>query len=162
MKIPYKVFQKMDKEVRRHHRLNGNEFEQTPGDSEGQGSLACCSPWGHKESDTTEQLNWTELTEHAYQVPDTIKKNNKKLEVRRIRKTTKWLCLDPVFLTLSKNKFKNNLSFPFILLLLLQLLFETLFQSIFFKLQDGGCYHRIIKFSIIGKLGNYLGQSLSL
>ena len=37
--------------------LNGHEFEQTPGDSEGQGSLACCSPWGHKESDTTEQLN---------------------------------------------------------------------------------------------------------
>ena len=40
-----------------HHRLNGHEFEQTPGDSEGQGSLACCSPWGCKVSDTTEQLN---------------------------------------------------------------------------------------------------------
>ena len=40
-----------------HHRLNGHEFEQAPGDSEGQESLACCSPWGHKESDTTEQLN---------------------------------------------------------------------------------------------------------
>ena len=39
------------------HWLNGHEFEQTPGDSEGQGSLACCSPWGLKESDTTEQLN---------------------------------------------------------------------------------------------------------
>ena len=39
-----------------HHRLNGPEFEQTLGDSEGLGSLACCSPWGHKESDTTEQL----------------------------------------------------------------------------------------------------------
>ena len=37
-----------------HHRLNGHEFEQTPGDSEGQGSLACCGPWGHKELDTTE------------------------------------------------------------------------------------------------------------
>ena len=35
------------------HQLNGHEFEQTPGDSEGQGSLACCSPVGHKESDTT-------------------------------------------------------------------------------------------------------------
>ena len=41
--------------VRQHHRLNEHEFEQTPGDSEGQGSLQCCSPWGHKESDTTEQ-----------------------------------------------------------------------------------------------------------
>ena len=37
--------------------FNGHEFEQTPGDSEGQGSLACCSPWGCKESDMTEQLN---------------------------------------------------------------------------------------------------------
>ena len=35
--------------------LNGHEFGQTPGDGEGQGSLACCSPWGHKESDMTEQ-----------------------------------------------------------------------------------------------------------
>ena len=40
-----------------HHRLSGHEFEQTPRDGEGQGSLVCCSPWGHKESDTTEQLN---------------------------------------------------------------------------------------------------------
>ena len=36
-----------------HHWLNGHEFEQTVGDSEGQGSLACCSPWGPKELDTT-------------------------------------------------------------------------------------------------------------
>ena len=42
--------------VGRHHRLNRNESEQTPGDGEGQGSLACCSPWGGKESDSaTEQ-----------------------------------------------------------------------------------------------------------
>ena len=40
-----------------HHRLNGHEFEQALGDGEGQGSLVCCSPQGHKESDTTEQLN---------------------------------------------------------------------------------------------------------
>ena len=36
-----------------HHRLNGHELEQTLGDSEGQGNLKCCSPWGHKESDMT-------------------------------------------------------------------------------------------------------------
>ena len=42
-----------------HHWLNGHEFEQTLGDNDGQGSLVCCSPWGHKESDMTEQLNWT-------------------------------------------------------------------------------------------------------
>ena len=40
-----------------HHRLNGREFEQTPGDSERQGSLVCCPSWGCKESDTTERLN---------------------------------------------------------------------------------------------------------
>ena len=40
-----------------YHRLNGHGFEHKLGDGEGQGSLACCSPWGHKESDTTEQLN---------------------------------------------------------------------------------------------------------
>ena len=40
-----------------HHQLSGHEFEETPGDSEGQGSLTCCSPWGRKESDTTEGLN---------------------------------------------------------------------------------------------------------
>ena len=43
--------------VRWHHRLNGHEFEQAPGVGDGQGSLACCSPWGHKELDTTERLN---------------------------------------------------------------------------------------------------------
>ena len=46
-----------DKMVGWHHGLNGHEFEQTLGDSEGQGSLACCSPWGHKELDMTQQLN---------------------------------------------------------------------------------------------------------
>ena len=39
-----------------HHQFNGHEFEQALGDGEGQGSLVCCSPWDHKESDTTEQL----------------------------------------------------------------------------------------------------------
>ena len=44
-----------------HHRLNGHEFEQASGVGDGQGSLPCCSPWGRKESDMTEWLNWTEL-----------------------------------------------------------------------------------------------------
>ena len=44
-----------------HHWLNGHEFEWTPGVGDGQGGLACCNPWGHKESDTTEWPNWTEL-----------------------------------------------------------------------------------------------------
>ena len=44
-----------------HHRLDGHEFAQTPGDGDGQGSLSCSRPWGQKGSYTTEQLNWTEL-----------------------------------------------------------------------------------------------------
>ena len=46
-----------DEMVGWYHQLNGHEFEQTLGDTKGQGSLACCSPWGCKELDTTEQLN---------------------------------------------------------------------------------------------------------
>ena len=48
-----------------HHWLDGHEFEQAPRVGDGQGGLACCSPWGRKESDTTEQLNWAEA--HSYQ-----------------------------------------------------------------------------------------------
>ena len=40
-----------------HHRLDGHEFELTPGVGDGQGGLACCDSWGRKESDTTERLN---------------------------------------------------------------------------------------------------------
>ena len=43
--------------ARWHHRLNGLELAQTLGDAEGQGGLACCHPWGRKESDMTERLN---------------------------------------------------------------------------------------------------------
>ena len=46
-----------DEMVGGHHQLNGHEFEQALRDGEGQGSLTCCSPWGRKELDTTEQLN---------------------------------------------------------------------------------------------------------
>ena len=46
-----------DEMVGWHHQLNGHEFEQSLGVGDRQGSLACCNPWGHKESDTTEQLN---------------------------------------------------------------------------------------------------------
>ena len=44
-----------------HHWLDGRESELTPGVGNGQGGLVCCDSWGHKESDTTERLNWTEL-----------------------------------------------------------------------------------------------------
>ena len=49
--------QRMRRGMGWHHRLDAHEFEEALGRGEGQGSLACCSPWGHKESDTTERLN---------------------------------------------------------------------------------------------------------
>ena len=50
-----------DEMVGWHHRLNGQEFEQAPGVGDGQGGLAWCSPWGDKELEMTEQLNWTDI-----------------------------------------------------------------------------------------------------
>ena len=51
----------LDEMVKWHHWLDGHEFEWTPGVGDGQGGLVCCDSWGHKESDTTERLHWTEL-----------------------------------------------------------------------------------------------------
>ena len=51
-----------DEMVGWHHRLDGRESQWTPGVGDGQGGLACCDSWGHKESDTTERLIWSDLT----------------------------------------------------------------------------------------------------
>ena len=58
-----------DEMVGWHYQLNGPEFEQTPGDNEGQGSLVCCSSWDGKESDTTERLNNQKLEEARKDLP---------------------------------------------------------------------------------------------
>ena len=50
-----------------HVWLNGHEFEQAPGDGEGKGSLACCSPWGRKESERTKKLNTSESVQHNFE-----------------------------------------------------------------------------------------------
>ena len=63
-----------DEMVGWHHRLNGHEFKQAPGDGEGQGSLACCSPWGRKESNMTEWLNNNNLE----YIKNVYNNNNKK------------------------------------------------------------------------------------
>ena len=55
-----------DEMVRWHHWLNAHEFEEAPGVGDGQGSLVCYSPWGCKDLDMTEQLNWTELVTKLY------------------------------------------------------------------------------------------------
>ena len=54
----------MDEMVGWHHQLDGHEFEPASGTDKGQGSLACYSPWGHKELDMTERLHSTSFTEH--------------------------------------------------------------------------------------------------
>ena len=56
------------------HRSNGHEFEQAPGDGEGQGSLVCYSPWGHKELTRTEQLNNTTILNAEFQTNTSIKR----------------------------------------------------------------------------------------
>ena len=65
-----------DEMVGWHHRLNGHEFEQALGVGDGQGGLVCCSLWGHKESDMTEQLNWTDwimlVTPRSFHVDHSI------------------------------------------------------------------------------------------
>ena len=57
-----------DEMVGCHHWLDGHEFEQALGVGDGQGGLACCSPWGRKESDTTEWLNWTGVERELFQL----------------------------------------------------------------------------------------------
>ena len=67
-----------------HHQLDGHEFDWTSGVGDGQGSLACCNSWSHKESDMTEQLNWTELMK--------VKKASEKvgLKLQTFRKLRSW------------------------------------------------------------------------
>ena len=74
-----------DEMVGWHHQLDGHEFKQALGAVEGQGSLAFCSPWGCKESDTTEWLNWTELIRIS-KLEFTIKHGDSKFD-RKVTRT---------------------------------------------------------------------------
>ena len=60
-----------DKMAGWHHQLDGHEFGWTLGVGDGQGGLACCSSWGRKKSDTTERLNWTEISRNHQNNQDT-------------------------------------------------------------------------------------------
>ena len=79
-----------DEMVGWHHWLDGHEFEQAPGVGDGQGGLACCSPWGHKESDMTEQLNWTEtfyiMASTPTLLPDTYEELPEGLFIKLVNK----------------------------------------------------------------------------
>ena len=61
-----------------HHQLNGHECEQTMGDTEGQGSLSSCSPWGRKKSDRTKRLNSNSSSNHTFILMAEIKNTNTK------------------------------------------------------------------------------------
>ena len=64
-----------------HYQLNGHEFEWTPGVGDGQGGLACCDSWGHKELDTIERLNWTDFTQIVTLLPCQVLSKHLKLWV---------------------------------------------------------------------------------
>ena len=73
-----------------HHQLNGHEFEQAPGVGDGQGSLACCSPWGHKDSYTIEQLSSTELLLLSYSIILSLSKLQEIVKDREAWGTAVW------------------------------------------------------------------------
>ena len=83
-----------DEMVGWHHWQNGYGFGWTPGVGDGQGGLVCCGSWGCKESDTTEQLNWTELSIRKKHTTDTCKVNEPQkqpIELNKLNKThTVW------------------------------------------------------------------------
>ena len=74
-----------DEMVGWHHWLNGHGFGWTLGVGDGQGGLACCSSWGHKESDTTEQLNWTELNWITANINSAYSTSQRKLKMKERR-----------------------------------------------------------------------------
>ena len=80
------------------HHLKGHEFEQTPGDSDWQGSLVCCSSWGHKESDTTEQLNNNTTFSQNLSSPEKWQFNNSSTYFKRLPWGQMLICV--VFLLL--------------------------------------------------------------
>ena len=94
-----------DEMVGWHHWLNGHEFEQAPGVGDGQGSLACCSPWGHKELDMTEQLNSTQLNSELIRSPPPIYSWNS-------RTWTSLRYTDNIFNTVKKNPSGKQLFSP--------------------------------------------------
>ena len=72
-----------DEMVGWHHQFNGHGFGWAPGVGDGQGGLACCNSWGRKESDTTEQLNWTEMTRWMKKQIVVYPQNRIKLNIKK-------------------------------------------------------------------------------
>ena len=100
--------------VGRHHRLNGHEFEQVLGVSEGQRNLVCCNPWGHKESEATERLNKNKSERQRdggggrWQERETRKKMHKNVKNNSICILRLWVIFIFLFIYFQKEKFCNN------------------------------------------------------
>ena len=96
-----------DEMVGWHHQLNRHEFGWSPGVGDGQGGLACCSPWGLKELDMTEWLNWTKL--NCVSVGSMNEILNVKLQciVRQILKAILVFCIINLFLLLILTSFSD-------------------------------------------------------
>ena len=69
-----------------HHQLSGHEFEQNPGNGEGQGSLACCTPRGHKELDTTERLNSNTMASSEQIMKRIVSENDSRVTSERVER----------------------------------------------------------------------------
>ena len=94
-----------DEMVGWHHWLSGHEFEQALGVGDGQGSLVCCSPWGHKELDTTEWLKWTELNQIGLSKQCVISS----VLPCHSKNVKQWSSVTAQFYLASKGKFKSEL-----------------------------------------------------
>ena len=96
-----------------HHQLSGHEFEETPRDDEGQGSLACCSPWGRKDMDMTEQLNnnkplnqlWKFCSIHKFFL---FSIHNAQVSIASISLIVDTRILKIIFVMPLQNNFKHN------------------------------------------------------
>ena len=98
-----------DEMVGWHHWLNGHEFEQALGVGDGQGSLMCCSPWDHKESDMTGQLNWTGMLEMKFNF---LLHTNEKTGIKRLSEGESKLMIEQTCTITILARYKFNVSIP--------------------------------------------------
>ena len=98
-----------DEMVQWHHWLNGHKFEKALRVGDEQGSLVCCSPWGHKESDMTEQLNWTGMLEMKFNL---FLHTNEKTGIKRLSEGWSKLMIEHAYTIMVLARHKFNVSVP--------------------------------------------------
>ena len=100
-----------DEVVGWHHQLNGHGFRWTPGVGDGQEGMACCSPWGRKESDMTEWLNWTEHSGYLWEDTGSFPGSQDRTMGAEVmnRNNHKWLCMPKMETCLGIREGEGNL-----------------------------------------------------